>query len=249
MINEAANGKIEVTDLRLSNRNEVVRIKDTPADKSYTIRFKLDYLNENEYKILTAPMDLTKQNRKRSSNNRRTRGDIRNDNTTPLPNEILTEEVHIPSEKDLIKLKKTELVELCADLAIKKTGTKAELVERILASQSPGTTPFDLPEDEKIRSTIVALKGTKLAQRTPDRVAHRRADLIRRREINQVQEPLIEIMSDGSKEVEFTLRCESGTYVKETVHGDNGRTQPSVASLLKAKCEVQWLDVSDIHAD
>ena len=40
-----------------------------------------------------------------------------------------------------------------------------------------------------------------------------------------------------------------GTYVKETIHGDNGRTQPSVASLLKAKCEVIWLDVGDIHAD
>ena len=56
-------------------------------------------------------------------------------------------------------------------------------------------------------------------------------------------------MEDGTTEIEFTLRCESGTYVKETIHGDNGRTQPSVASLLKAKCEVLWLDVGDIHAD
>ena len=64
-----------------------------------------------------------------------------------------------------------------------------------------------------------------------------------------MHEPLIEIMEDGSTEVEITLRCESGTYVKETIHGDNGRTQPSVASLLKAKCEVMWLDVGDIHAD
>ena len=48
---------------------------------------------------------------------------------------------------------------------------------------------------------------------------------------------------------EFSLRCESGTYVKETVHGDGGRTQPSIASLIKAKCTVEWLDVADIHAD
>ena len=86
-------------------------------------------------------------------------------------------------------------------------------------------------------------------QRTPDRVAHRRADLIRRRDVIDVNKPIVEIMEDGTKEVEFTLRCESGTYVKETVHGDSGRTQPSVASLLKAKCEVLWLDVGDIHAD
>ena len=37
--------------------------------------------------------------------------------------------------------------------------------------------------------------------------------------------------------------------VKETIHGDDGRTQPSIASLIKAKCTVEWLDVGDIHAD
>jgi tRNA U54 and U55 pseudouridine synthase Pus10 len=57
------------------------------------------------------------------------------------------------------------------------------------------------------------------------------------------------MMDDGTREIEVTMRCESGTYVKETVHGDSGRTQPSIASLLKSKCEVIWLDVGDIHAD
>ena len=59
----------------------------------------------------------------------------------------------------------------------------------------------------------------------------------------------IDIDEDGNLIAEFSLRCESGTYVKETVHGDGGRTQPSVASLIKAKCTVEWLDVADIHAD
>ena len=54
---------------------------------------------------------------------------------------------------------------------------------------------------------------------------------------------------DGVMEAEISLRCESGTYVKETVHGDDGRTQPSVASMIKAECNVMWLDVADIHAD
>jgi tRNA U54 and U55 pseudouridine synthase Pus10 len=65
----------------------------------------------------------------------------------------------------------------------------------------------------------------------------------------EVHQPVVEMMEDGSREIEVTMRCESGTYVKETVHGDSGRTQPSIASLLKAKCEVIWLDVGDIHAD
>jgi tRNA U54 and U55 pseudouridine synthase Pus10 len=60
---------------------------------------------------------------------------------------------------------------------------------------------------------------------------------------------VIETNENGEREIEFTLRCESGTYVKETIHGDSGRTQPSISSLIKAKCDVIWLDVADIHAD
>ena len=146
-------------------------------------------------------------------------------------------------------MKKDELAAICAENYLKKTGKKSELIERILAMPAPGSTLFELPSDEAIISTILSLHGVKLYQRTPDRVAHRRADLIRRRDVIDVNKPVVEVMADGTREVEFTLRCESGTYVKETVHGDSGRTQPSVASLLKAKCEVLWLDVGDIHAD
>ena len=118
-----------------------------------------------------------------------------------------------------------------------------------MALPNPGSSYYDLPDHDAIIQAILSLKGKKLAQRTPDRVAHRRADLIRRREVVDVHEPIIETGTDNTTEIELTLRCESGTYVKETIHGDNGRTQPSIASLLKAKCEVLWLDVGDIHAD
>ena len=249
LINKKADGAIEVTDLRASNRSEVVRIKDTPADKSYTIRFRMNKMKESEFKVLTAPLDLTSEGKKRSKKRRHNRGDKRKDNTKPLPTEIITEEDEGPTEDELKKLKKSELEALCVENDLKKSGTKNDLIMRILAIPKPGSTYFDLPEEDFIKSAILSLKGIKLAQRTPERVAHRRADLIRRRDVIDVHEPIIEIMDDGSKEIEITLRCESGTYVKETVHGDSGRTQPSVASLLKAKCEVLWLDVGDIHAD
>jgi tRNA U54 and U55 pseudouridine synthase Pus10 len=63
-----------------------------------------------------------------------------------------------------------------------------------------------------------------------------------------VEDPVVECTEEGIF-TEVSLRCESGTYVKETVHGDGGRTIPSVSSLLEADCEVLWLDVADIHAD
>jgi len=253
-INDAADGSIEITGLRDSNRSEVVRVKDTPAEKSYTIRFRLLPLSEAELAVLTAPVDLTHidvQERggkgKKQSSKRKRRGDRKNDHTKPLPTVIDVPEG--PDEATLKAMKKPELVAMAEDLKLVKTGTKPVLIERILGAGPPAPTYLDLPENDSILETIAKLAGVKLAQRTPERVAHRRADLIRRRTVFETSKPTIDIMEDGVREIEFTLRCESGTYVKETVHGDGGRTQPSLSSLIKAKCDVLWLDVGDIHAD
>jgi len=50
-------------------------------------------------------------------------------------------------------------------------------------------------------------------------------------------------------EIQFDVRCQSGTYVKEMVHSDEGRTSPSVAEVIGAECSVLWLDVIEIHAE
>ena len=60
-INKTAKGSVEVLAVRSSNRSEVVRIKDTPAEKSYTFRFTLEPMNEAVYAVLTAPVDMTKE--------------------------------------------------------------------------------------------------------------------------------------------------------------------------------------------
>ena len=253
-INELAEGSINITGLRSSNRSEVVRVKDTPAEKSYTIRFRVMPLSEAEHAVLTAPVDLTHvdvQDRggkgRKNPKRRNRRGDRKNDHKKPLP--AVIEVVEGPSEEELKALKKAELVGKAEALGLAKSGTKGELIERIISAGPPAPVMFDLPEAEFIKETIDKLAGVKLFQRTPERVAHRRADLIRKRTVFETSKPIIETMPDGVLEVEFTLRCESGTYVKETVHGDGGRTQPSLSSLIKAKCDVIWLDVGDIHAD
>ena len=128
-------------------------------------------------------------------------------------------------------------------------GVKAELVTNLLATNPEPVEMLPLPDETTILDIIEKLEGVNLAQRTPERVAHRRADLVRRRKVIETRDARVDINGEGNIYVEFTLRCESGTYVKETVHGDDGRTQPSIASLIKAKCKVEWLDVGDIHAD
>lgn len=144
LVESNAKGRVEIDSLRLSDRKEVARIKQTRSEKSYTIRFK----------------------------------------------------------------------------------------------------PESMGDPDKISKDIFALAGTKIEQQTPKRVSHRRADKNRVRKVVSVDR--VDIQGD---EVEMTLRCEAGTYIKELVHSDEGRTVPSVTSIIGAPCEVIWLDVEDVHAD
>ena len=233
-INDAAGGSLEVSDLRPSNRSEVVRVKDTPAEKSYRIKYRIEPLTEEELDELTQVIEVPKNNQDR---NRR-----RKDHHMGKKRKQKEEPVTI----DFTQLKKAELVALCEEKGVSKSGTKDVLIDR-LSNFKEETLP--LPDPEYVMEIMEKLQGCTLAQRTPERVAHRRADKIRRRKVIETSGPSIEVGDDGILRGQFDLRCESGTYVKETVHGDGGRTQPSIASLIKAKCTVQWLDVADIHAD
>ena len=171
-INEAAKGSVEVRAVRASSRSEVVRIKDTPAEKSYTIRFTLEPMNEAEYAVLTAPVDMTKEDVQNRSKKRRRqrRGDKNADRTKPLEATIDVPPAG-PSEQELKAMKKAELVALAESHGLPKSGKKDELIERILAALPPAPAVFDLPDDDTILSIIEGLNGMKLAQRTPERVS------------------------------------------------------------------------------
>ncbi len=99
----------------------------------------------------------------------------------------------------------------------------------------------DVPEAKVKEALSLALART-IAQRTPTRVAHRRSDRIRPRRI--VAADLVS-WSPGAFAIQ--LRTEAGTYVKEWVEGDGGRTEPSLAGSLGIPLKVEALDVLDVH--
>ena len=143
IVNQNAKEKIEINSLRWSNRSEVVKVKESRSEKSYTIRFRVD----------------------------------------------------------------------------------------------------EIPDQETVIAAISTLSGVTLSQETPQRVSHRRAAKTRKRKVIELSDIIVE-----EDEVQFFVRCEAGTYVKELVHSDEGRTVPSVSSVLGDKeCTVIWLDVEDIH--
>jgi tRNA pseudouridine synthase 10 len=79
-------------------------------------------------------------------------------------------------------------------------------------------------------------------QNTPKRVMHRRADKLRKRKVISLNAKY-----KNKKLFYLTVRTESGTYIKELISGDDGRTSPSVSLILGKKCVCRELDVINIH--
>ena len=91
---------------------------------------------------------------------------------------------------------------------------------------------------EELVNVALSFKDANIDQRTPRRVEHRRADLVRKRRIHWCK---AEWISDDSFDLE--LETDSGTYVKEFVSGDEGRSVPSFSERLGIQCKVETLDV------
>lgn len=83
-----------------------------------------------------------------------------------------------------------------------------------------------------------------IRQRTPGRVAHRRADLERERWIEV--EALEPAPDHGDDIWSIRLRTQHGTYVKEVLSGDEGKTTPCLGDFLHVQCACVELDVLEI---
>jgi len=97
-------------------------------------------------------------------------------------------------------------------------------------------------------AALDALEGAFIEQQTPRRVAHRRADKVRPRRIHEfIVQPAES--AEASCTFEIELRTDSGTYIKELIDGDSGRSQPSVSGILGIECSCSELDVLAVHFD
>lgn len=93
--------------------------------------------------------------------------------------------------------------------------------------------------DEITDEEALALRRLhEIHQQTPRRVSHRRANKIRIRKVYKVERKSSNCLE---------ICCESGLYVKELITGDDGRTVPSVSSVVQRDLECIALDVVKIH--
>ena len=91
-----------------------------------------------------------------------------------------------------------------------------------------------------LTEALSKLVGT-IEQRTPQRVSHRRADLVRTRRVISATGTMKE-----SQTAELQIHCEGGLYVKELVSGDGGQTLPNLTAQLGVDAQVIELDVIDV---
>jgi tRNA pseudouridine synthase 10 len=95
--------------------------------------------------------------------------------------------------------------------------------------------------EKQLRLLEKTLQNSMICQQTPNRVLHRRADLVREKYIYDVK-----VKKLSHKKVEMRIRCQGGLYVKELVTGDEGRTTPNVSQILGNKAKPLKLDVLSV---
>ena len=100
---------------------------------------------------------------------------------------------------------------------------------------------FEKEVTEKDLEKLKSLKGKTIKQQTPQRVLHRRADKTRPRKVKEITWKILD-----KNKVEFEVKGEAGLYAKELIHGDNGRTKPSISEILGIPAKVEELDVIKI---
>jgi tRNA pseudouridine synthase 10 len=124
-----------------------------------------------------------------------------------------------------------------------------EMIERVKELDAGKTYRIDVTFDEPVGEGALAdaieqLSGATVRQRTPERVSHRRADLVRERTVysmtGEPREP---------DRAELEVHGEGGLYMKELVSGDGGRTEPSLSGLLGVGATVTHLDVVAVEGE
>ncbi|MFX0039895.1 MAG: tRNA pseudouridine(54/55) synthase Pus10 [Promethearchaeota archaeon] len=129
------------------------------------------------------------------------------------------------NKKEVIKLKKDA------------TNTKKKYKAIVKSENKLNKEEFN----QKVNLLKNVFENKQIHQRTPYRVSHRRTDKVRGKLIHKIEGKLIK-----PNIFEFIIETQGGTYIKELINGDQGRTTPSFAEIFKIPLKCKELDVLEI---
>lgn len=134
------------------------------------------------------------------------------------------------------KVKIFNLKNISSDWIEKLKGWRPDKTYQVLIKTKDEVSDEDLKKLDNLIGEI--------HQETPNRVLHRRADKLRKREIKNIK-----WKRKSKKKIQLVIKAEAGTYIKELITGDKNRTYPSVKEMLRTECEPKDLIVKTIHID
>lgn len=103
-----------------------------------------------------------------------------------------------------------------------------------------------VPVTDEILEKLTIPEGFMIQQTTPIRVLHRRPLLVRPRQIYCMTASKSSVSENA---LVLNVTTQAGTYVKELVHSDFGRTSPSCKALIGEEIDLMALDVMGIDLD
>ncbi|MFP3908380.1 MAG: tRNA pseudouridine(54/55) synthase Pus10 [Archaeoglobaceae archaeon] len=95
--------------------------------------------------------------------------------------------------------------------------------------------------EDQLGKALESISNRTIHQRTPSRVKHRRADMVRERNAYDIRL----LLHRGNVSV-IEIDAQSGLYIKELISGDEGRTTPNLSEVLNNSARVSRLDVIKI---
>ncbi len=101
------------------------------------------------------------------------------------------------------------------------------------------TVDGEMPPD--IFENLRKFQNYKISQKTPSRVLGIRRDKVREKSIRST-----EVIRISGNNIILRIRAEAGTYIKEFITGDKGRTVPSLKSELDINVKIDYLDVLEV---
>lgn len=146
----------------------------------------------------------------------------------------------LPEALEAIRTRAGERVEI--DGLTPCSGREVERVKSARPEKTYQVQVAPAVPEAKLNEVREVVEGHPLEQRTPTRVQHRRADLRRLRTVKSVR-----LVASDAETCTLEVRAEAGTYIKEFVEGDGGRTRPNLSELVGTPLKVRALDVMEVH--
>ncbi|XP_022086028.1 putative tRNA pseudouridine synthase Pus10 [Acanthaster planci] len=171
-------------------------------------------------------------------------------NGRPFVVEILNSRRPIPSQAELTALQKrinksTPDVRIRDLQCIGREDTNKLKDGEEIKTKSYSALVWSSPEQTAESLAFLSdQKDLVLHQKTPIRVLHRRALATRERIVHSMSATV-----KDAHHFRLFLKTQAGTYIKEFIHGDFGRTKPSLGSLLKCEVDILELDVESVDLD